>query len=205
MPAPRTCRNCGTALPPDVRWCGLCYEPVRAFTSRAPIHEPSPEPEPSRRIRLGSPADQRSGGRYSRWERTSTTFGPLGRSLSTVLLVAWIVSAFFTMFVVLWLVLAFVGGWILREVWKPGWIPVERIVESVTPTPVRPELHPEPQAAPAPRWIPLRTKVAWVGFGVVVLGASLGFAYGGESVQAVVLMGVSLTLLVGWFAFVSRG
>jgi hypothetical protein len=51
----------------------------------------------------------------------------------------------------------------------------------------------------------LRTKVAWVGFGVVVLGASLGFAYGGESVQAVVLMGVSLTLLVGWFAFVSRG
>jgi hypothetical protein len=204
MPTPRTCRNCGTALPPDVRWCGLCYEPVREFTSRAPLHERIPEPEPSRRIHLGPPADRRTGGRYSRWERTPTTFGPVGRSALTVLLVAWIVSAFFTMFVLFWLILATVGGWILREVWKPGRVPVERIVESGAPMPVRPELRPEPQTAPARPRIPLRTKVAWVGLGVVVLGASLGFAFGGESVQATVLMGASLTLLVGWFASVLR-
>jgi hypothetical protein len=122
----------------------------------------------------------------------------------TVLLVAWIVSAFFTMFVLFWLILATVGGWILREVWKPGRVPVERIVESGAPMPVRPELRPEPQTAPARPRIPLRTKVAWVGLGVVVLGASLGFAFGGESVQATVLMGASLTLLVGWFASVLR-
>jgi hypothetical protein len=163
-----------------------------------------PEPEPTQRIRLGPPAVGRTGGRYSRWERTPTTFGPVGRSVLTVVLVAWIVSAFFTMFVVFWLILASVGGWILREVWKPGCVPVERIVESAAPMPVRVELHPEPGTAPAPRWIPLRTKVAWVGLGGVVLGASLGFAYGNETVQAVVLMGAGLTLLVGWFAFVSR-
>jgi hypothetical protein len=204
MPAPRTCRNCDAALPPDVRWCGLCYEPVREFTSRAPLNERIPEPERTRRIRLGSPAAGRTGGRYSRWERTPTTFGPVGRSVLTVLLVGWMVSAFFTMFVVFWLILASVGGWILREVWKPGWVPVERIVESVTPMPVRSERHPEPVTAPAPTWVPLRTKVAWVGLGGVVLGASFGFAYGNETVQAIVLMGASLTLLVGWFAFVSR-
>jgi hypothetical protein len=50
----------------------------------------------------------------------------------------------------------------------------------------------------------LRTKIAWVGLGAVFLGAALGFAYGNESVQSVVLMGGSLTLLVGWFAFVLR-
>jgi hypothetical protein len=110
MPAPRTCRNCGTALPPDVRWCGLCYEPVREFTSRAPLHERIPKPAPTRRIRIGSPAAGRSGGRYSRWERTPTTFGPVGRSVLTVLVVGWIVSAFFTMFVVFWLILASVGA-----------------------------------------------------------------------------------------------
>ncbi len=205
MPAPSTCRHCGTTLPADVRWCGLCYEPVREFTSRAPLHARIPEPEPARRIRLGSPANERAGGRYSRWEKTPTTFGPVGRSVLSVLLVAWIVSAFFTMFVVFWLILASVGAWILRDVWKPGWVPVERIVESVTPMPAHSELRPEPQTAPAPRWIPLRTKVAWVGLGAVVLGVSLGFAYGGERVQAVVMMGGSITLLVGWFAFVLRG
>ena len=43
-----------------------------------------------------------------------------------------------------------------------------------------------------------------MGLGAVVLGSSLGFAYGSETVQAAVGLGASLTLLVGWFAFVLR-
>ena len=76
----------------------------------------------------------------------------------------------------------------------------QEIVESAADRPT----VPAPTTAPAPQFIPLRTKVAWVGLGVVFLGAALGFAYGNESVQSVVLMGGGLTLLVGWFAFVLR-
>jgi hypothetical protein len=183
----------------------MCYEPVREFASRPPLRDRIPEPETRRGIRLSSPAADQGGGHFSRWERTSTTFGPVGRLALTALLVAWIVSAFFTMFVIFWLILASVGAWILREVWRPGWVPAERIVESGTTMPARPELRPEPQTAHAPRSIPLRTKVAWVGLGLVVLAASLGFAYGDETVQAVVMMSGAITLLVGWFAFVLRG
>ena len=199
MPAPSTCRNCGAALQPDVRWCGLCLEPIREFTSRTPVHDRVPQHETSPRIRLVSPGTEHTGGRYTRWEKTPTTFGPVGRSVITAVLVTWIVSAFFTMFVVSWLLLASIGGWILKEVWRKGWVPTERIVESGTPATV-----PEPATMPAPPYIPLRTKVAWIGLGVVFLGAALGFAYGSESVQSVVLMGGSLTLLVGWFAFILR-
>ena len=164
------------------------------------MHDRVPQHETSPRIRLVSPGTERTGGRYTRWEKTPTTFGPVGRSVITAVLVTWIVSAFFTMFVVSWLLLASIGGWILKEVWRKGWVPTERIVESGTPATV-----PEPATTPAPQYIPLRTKVACVGLGVVFLAAAVGFAYGSESVQSVVLMGGSLSLLVGWFAFVLRG
>jgi hypothetical protein len=201
MPAPSTCRNCGAALPPDVRWCGLCYEPVREFTARAPLHDRVPAPEPRRRIGLVPAGDERNGGHWSRWERTSTTFGPAGRLAVTAAVGGWIVSAFFTMFVVFWLILVFIGGWILREVWRKGWVPEERILASVAPQTPRTELHPEPPTPPAPSWTPTRTKVAWAGSGALALAAALAFAYGNESVQAVIMMAGSLTLLVGWFAF----
>jgi len=205
MPAPSTCRNCGAALPPDVRWCGLCYEPVREFTARAPIHDRVPEAPPSGPIGLVPAGDQRNGGRWSRWERTPTTFGPAGKIALTVLIGGWIVSAYFTMFVLFWLILVFIGGWILREVWRKGWVPEERIVESGAKVAARSDLHPEPPTPPAPRWIPARTKVAWVGLGALALAAAVAFSYGSEPVQAGVMMGGSLTLLVGWLAFVIRG
>ena len=182
----------------------MCYEPVREFASRPPLHEGAPEPERSWRIRLTSSADELAGGHYSRWNRTATTFGPAGRLIATALLVAWVVNAFFSMFVIFWLTLVSVVGWILREIWKPGWVPAERIVGSAARMPAPRALHPEPATPPAPRWIPPRTRVAWIGLGTVILAASLAFAYGGENVQAFVMMGGSLTLLVGWFAYVSR-
>jgi hypothetical protein len=39
MPASRNCTKCGAALSGAVRWCGRCYEPVREFTARAPLHQ----------------------------------------------------------------------------------------------------------------------------------------------------------------------
>ncbi len=185
----------------------MCYEPVREFAARAPLHEAAAPPAATRRVRLVEAGATRNGAHYSRWERTPTTFGPAGRVAITAVLGAWLVSAFFTMFVVLWIVLAFVVGKILRDVWKPGWVPEERVVSRSTSVPsVRAApLHPEPATRAAEGLIPLRTKVAWGGLSVLVLAGGLAFAYGSEEVRATVMMGGSLTLLVAWFGSVMRG
>ena len=185
----------------------MCYEPVQEFAARAPLHDAVAQPAATHRVRLVEAGPTRHGGHYSRWERTGTTFGPAGRLAITAVLGSWLVSAFFTMFVVLWIVLAFVVGKILRDVWKPGWVPEERVVSPSPPvSSVRAApLHPEPATHAAEVLIPLRTKVAWAGISVLVLAAAVAFAYGSEDVQAAVMMGGSIALLVAWFGSVMRG
>ena len=77
MTAPRTCRACGAALPGEVRWCLLCYEPVRELTPRERVWAP--------REFVDNPIH--TGGsipHWSRWEKSPTTFGPLGWIALTV-------------------------------------------------------------------------------------------------------------------------
>src|SRR5207244_6578884 len=84
-PLPRTCRKCGKPLLPDLPWCPQCYEPITQFAARAPLHHGD---------FVGSPIP--TGGHiphWSRWEKSATTFGPVGRVIATVLLVATLLPA----------------------------------------------------------------------------------------------------------------
>ena len=121
MPIGHLCRSCGAALPSDLRWCTSCYAPVALYSERAPVHEPGgyvgqPVPTP----------------RTSRWRSGPTSFGPVGRLLSTAALAAmfpwWGLGGnpFFLWSLLGWLAMA---GVVLRSVWKR-----ERILD---PTPTR--------------------------------------------------------------------
>src|SRR5437588_12798690 len=75
----------GKPLLPDLPWCPQCYEPVRQFAARAPLHHAD---------FVGSPIP--TGGHiphWSRWEKSATTFGPVGRVMATVLLLATLLPA----------------------------------------------------------------------------------------------------------------
>ena len=115
MTASRACRACGAALPGGVRWCSQCYEPARELTPREPVW------------RDGEFVDQpvHTGGavpHWSRWEGTTTTLGPWGRIVLTIVLFATLALAgVFGMFMyVIWFpVIAVVG---LRGIWARGWV-----------------------------------------------------------------------------------
>jgi len=107
VPAPRTCRACGAALPGDVRWCGRCFEPVREFEPRATIH-------PGGVVGTPRPAPRRS-----RWRGGPTSLGPVGKVLTTaaiVLLGPWSLSFGTLLWAPAWITLSV---FVLREVWRP--------------------------------------------------------------------------------------
>ena len=86
MTAPRICRACGTPSSGNVRWCLRCYEPARELTPRAPIWGEGSFVDVS--IVRG-----RSVPHWSRWEKTSTTLGPVGRTAWTFAVVAFLLSS----------------------------------------------------------------------------------------------------------------
>ncbi|MFL5791157.1 MAG: hypothetical protein ACJ76A_06595 [Actinomycetota bacterium] len=114
MTASRTCRACGAKLPGDVRSCGQCHEPVRELTPREPIwHDGEFVDQP---IHTGGAIPH-----WSRWEKSATTFGPVGRLAITTIAVLWVASAAvrspLTIVFVLPLVVA-----LIRSVWQRGWV-----------------------------------------------------------------------------------
>jgi hypothetical protein len=185
----------------------MCKERVREFAGRGTIHDPRPQIDRRPGIRLVA-SEPRSDGHFSRWEGGPTAFGPVGRVTITVLVGAWLLNGFLHTFFILWLPLAFVGGMVLRDVWKRTWVPALTIEVPAAPTSdaVTADSPPGPRApgrearpAPAKVEIPTRTKVAWVCIGVVGLVACLGFAYGSVEVKSAVLMAASLAALALWF------
>jgi hypothetical protein len=75
-----TCSECGARAPAEAAWCGQC---MRRFDA-------PPEPEPQefhRQVPIPTPVPARV---YSRWRKSATSFGPVGRLLWTlgVLLIA---------------------------------------------------------------------------------------------------------------------
>ncbi len=112
MPASRNCTRCGATLSATLRWCGQCYEPVREFTPRAPIHRGDFVDAP------------RVTSNLSRWQASETTFGPVGRVVATAFLGFLVVGgAWFTMSSPMFVVALIPGTsliiWALRDIWRP--------------------------------------------------------------------------------------
>jgi hypothetical protein len=112
MPIGPNCRSCGAPLPPDLGWCATCFTPVTPHAVRPPIHEPG--------TYVGAPIESP---RTSRWRAGPTTFGPLGRILCTLAIVAmypwWGLGGLNPLFLwalMGWLIMASV---FLRSTWKP--------------------------------------------------------------------------------------
>src|SRR5262245_3718657 len=113
MTAPRSCRTCGADLPADIRWCTRCYEPVRELTPRARLHD---------RDFVGTPVHERGNiPRWTRWERTATTFGPWGRIVATALLLLILVPAILMNGVVYLVTFPFFAALVLQGIWAKGW------------------------------------------------------------------------------------
>ena len=112
MPAPRTCRECGSDLPPSVRWCSLCF---------APVVELSPRPYVPTLTVEGHHRDRDPAGYWSRWEKSATTMGPRGRVFTTAVILTWLIAGFFTEFIIAWACQLILLSWALKDVWAKGW------------------------------------------------------------------------------------
>lgn len=114
MTAPRVCRACGAPLTGDVRWCLRCYEPARELTPRAAVWEPG--------TFVDAPSVQGpSVPHWSRWEKTTTTFGPIGRVAWTIVVASFLLSAVTrSPFLMLFELPAAII--VLRGVWARGWV-----------------------------------------------------------------------------------
>jgi len=170
-----------------------CYAPVTELAARPPLHEGF----------VGTPRhDHAASGHWSRWEKTPTTFGPAGRLGGTIFIVAWLISGFFYTFVIFWLAELFLGGWLIRDLWKPGWAvpasPEGRVgTDAVEPLvePLREGFRvPRPERAlPAePTPIPPSTIVAWVVLGASAIGAAVLLFIGDDVTKMIVTTGATL-------------
>lgn len=124
------CGACGAALAPAAAWCGQCFAPVSAagpaVTSAGPVAAAA---GPSRMF-MPAAAAPAPLVRQTRWAKTPTTFGPVGRVVATVALLvpllAMLVGGLADPFV--WGGAAVYGvvlvPWALRDIWKAGIVPV---------------------------------------------------------------------------------
>jgi hypothetical protein len=124
------CDNCGAALSADADWCGQCYavrQRAAASASASAASTGTSIMSPARTVAAKAPAPPTV---KTRWRKTGTTFGPLGRVLATIGLVVPFV--FFVVIGVLTggftLVGAVIWGfvimpWGLRDTWKAGQLP----------------------------------------------------------------------------------
>ena len=178
MTSPRTCRRCGKPLLPDLPWCPQCYEPVTQFAARPPLHHGD---------FVGSPIP--TGGHiphWSRWEKSATTFGPVGRVIATVLLLATLLPAItFGGFMCL-IAFPIAAAVVLRAVWAKGWV-----------VPDEPDMPPLPvtgSTTPLTREEQVRRIIRWT----LGLAAILLFAYGPVPAKAIVLA-LAAIVLPWWF------
>ena len=132
MPAPRSCRNCGKPLVPDLRWCPACYEPAREFAPRAPLHHGD---------FVGSPIPT-SGHvpHWSRWEKSATTFGPTARVVTTLILLSTLLPAISYGNIVFVLTFPVAAAVVLNAIWAKGWVVPDE--PDLPPLPVDEPPHP---------------------------------------------------------------
>lgn len=130
-----TCPRCGAHNPQRSEWCSQCYA---ALTPGPPADDREAQAGEEER-RFAHPTEYASvAGKpvYSRWARTETSFGPFGRIVLTLLVIAMGVALSFNYSpvpAVIWLFLA--TPVLLRSIWKR--------------VPVRYERHEVQQPGPA--------------------------------------------------------
>lgn len=193
MTAPRTCRVCGQPLTGDVRWCLRCYEPSRELTPRAAVWQPGEFVDNP--VHAGGPIPH-----WSRWEGSSTTFGPLGRIVATALFLLTIPLAASVGAFLYLLFLPVTAYALLPAIWAKGYV----IPGAEAPAPParrieRPGAHPvPPMTKPMLMW-----RGTWIS--IVFVGCLL-FAYAPSvEVKTIVLAaGVLTGLFFFWRGYLSR-
>src|SRR5947209_1524269 len=112
------CTACGAALAPGAQWCGQCFAALGAAPSAGGGGFASPGFTPAG----AQPREVLTRG--TRWQKTPTTFGPLGRVLTTcavlVPLLVMIVGGFAVMFAWGGAVVygAVIVPWAMRDIWR---------------------------------------------------------------------------------------
>lgn len=128
---------------------------------------------------------------WSRWERSPTTLGPLGRVVATLLFLATLPLGLQSGFFIYPFVFPMVAIVVLGGIWAPGWIvPGET---ELPPVPDAPRVEPAPEPPPTTVMVVFRLVASTVG-----VGALLVFAYGPTQTKAAVL---GLAVLGGLYAF----
>jgi hypothetical protein len=125
MGAAARCAGCGAALAPDAQWCGQCFLPRG---DRALVHPVERSIVAGTNV-LAAAAGPRPMMR-TRWKKTPTTFGPVGRVLCTValfvplplLIIGTVVSGGLEI-VGLGVWVFVIMPWALRDIWKAGQLP----------------------------------------------------------------------------------
>ena len=107
------CKACGATLAAGAEWCGQCLSlvtpPARSVMDPVPPPRPATLPDPP-----PTPV-------YSRWRSGPTSFGIVGRSVVSVLMLIplwwfWETQMFAWPGVVIWVVI--VMPWALRDLWR---------------------------------------------------------------------------------------
>jgi hypothetical protein len=116
------CRSCGARLSPESEWCWQCYAP-RTKPPAAPLAE-TPWAGPLAHGSRTDP-DPLPPARYSRWNASPTTFGPVIKVSITGALVGFGLLLFLGLKIVEGpMVIADVGvyslgaGYVLRRLWR---------------------------------------------------------------------------------------
>lgn len=107
-----TCASCGATTRSGASWCGQCFAPVTAAPPAASA--------PAGRF-VPPAAAPRADPVTSRWRKTDTTFGPVGRVAWTLAMVGVLVVFVFSgnpFAIGPWLLLAM--PLVLRSVWAEG-------------------------------------------------------------------------------------
>jgi hypothetical protein len=126
------CASCGAGLATGATWCGQCYSAVgtAATAPSTPFGSGGTAPAgpwvPGRAAPVQALPVQL---RKTRWGKTPTTFGPMGRTVATLALLVplsvMLVGGLADPFV--WGGAAVWGGilmpWALRDIWKAGQVP----------------------------------------------------------------------------------
>jgi hypothetical protein len=169
-------------------WCLRCYEPVRLLTPR--------EPQLPTVQFLRDPDAHRE---RSRWRPGVNTFGPVGRVVTTAIVLAvapWSTNA--VALVVSWPAYLVLAGLILRSTWKKDDVVATTVRELVA---AHGPFEPGPE--PAPIAVPRSTAVAWAAMGIIGAGGAVAwFASGsvGRGVIGICTALAALVLAVRWLS-----
>ena len=150
------------------------------FAARAPLHHGD---------FVGSPIPT-SGHipHWSRWEKSATTFGPVGRVVATMLLFATLLPAVTSGGFMYLIAFPIAAAVVLRALWAKGWVVPDE--PDLPPLPVTDTTH-------APQPLTREERAGRIIRWTLGLTAILVFAYGPVPAKAVVL-GLAAIVLPWW-------